>query len=184
MHSINHIEGLIEADAWRMEILYTVKQLQLPDWAIGAGFVRAAVWDAVSGLGRSTPINDIDVLYFDRGDLSETTEKKYEEVLNAKSSNTPWSVKNQARMHIQNMDPPYADTENAISHWLEVASCVGVRMRADTSVQIIAPYGIDDLINMRARPTLRGIQKPDQYRLYLKKKNWLRNWPTLNITEI
>ncbi|MBT4888900.1 MAG: nucleotidyltransferase family protein [Rhodospirillales bacterium] len=184
MQSVNHIESLIEADEWRMEILYTVKQMQLPDWAIGPGFVRSAVWDAISGKKSRTALNDIDVLYFNKSDISEATEKSLEGDLKNRLPDIPWSVKNQARMHIQNKDSPYTDTADAMSHWLEVATCIGVRMRANTSVEIIAPYGIDDLLNMQARPTLRGQQKPDQYRLYLKKKNWLRYWPNLAIQEI
>ena len=39
----NDICQLIMRDAWRMDMLRYARRLDLPDWSIGAGFVRAAV---------------------------------------------------------------------------------------------------------------------------------------------
>jgi len=187
MNSITHIAGLIEADSWRMEVLYAVQQLNLPDWAIGAGFVRSAVWDAITGNKNRTPLNDIDVLHLNTDDTRKSADKELEKQLNDQFpgiAGANWSVKNQARMHIQNHDRPYLNTEDAISNWLEVTSCIGARLRPDLGVDIIAPYGIEDLLNMRVRPTFRGKQKPDQYNLYLSKKNWPLLWPKVDIERL
>ena len=181
MRSIKDIEKLIESDPWRMEILHTVRELGLPDWAIGAGFVRSAVWDAISRKKKRTPLNDVDVLYFNKSDINPFTDKALEIELKTLHPGIPWSVKNQARMHKQNGDKPYFNTENSISQWLEVATCVAARMLPNTSVEILAPHGVEDLFSLRVRPTTRGKQKIDEYRQRLENKKWLETWPNLSI---
>lgn len=57
---------LIEKDPWMMKVLDTVQQLNLPDWWIGAGFVRSKVWDYLHGYTVRTHLPDIDVIYFEK----------------------------------------------------------------------------------------------------------------------
>jgi uncharacterized protein len=59
---------LIQRDAWRMECLEAVESLGLPDWYIAAGFLRNAIWDALHDKSERTPLNDVDVVYYDGGD--------------------------------------------------------------------------------------------------------------------
>ncbi len=42
--------GVIESDQAAMRVLRATADLGLPDWWIGAGFVRNRVWDAISDL--------------------------------------------------------------------------------------------------------------------------------------
>ncbi|WP_410962793.1 nucleotidyltransferase family protein, partial [Salmonella sp. SAL4446] len=44
----------------RLEALTVLRSLRLPDWAIGAGYIRAAVWDELSGYRVPSPVEDID----------------------------------------------------------------------------------------------------------------------------
>jgi len=39
------ISKIIEADDWMMDVLRAAEKLQLPDWWIGAGFLRNKIWD-------------------------------------------------------------------------------------------------------------------------------------------
>ena len=96
--------GLIAADPWRLECLAAVRELGLADCWIGAGFVRSLVWDHLHGHDRRTAIDDVDVLYFDARDLSREAEAAIEQRLGAVMAGVPWSVKNQARMHLRNGD--------------------------------------------------------------------------------
>lgn len=104
------IKDIIRQDKCMMEVLKIVQSQNLPDWWIGAGFVRNKVWDVLHGYKERTPLNDIDVIYFDETDLSESKEKALEKVLHQKL-NIPWSVKNQARMAIVRGDGPYRNAE-------------------------------------------------------------------------
>lgn len=173
---VDVLRRLIAGDEWRMSVLRAVRALDLPDWAIGAGFVRSRVWDWLCGDVRQTFPADIDVLYSDRGDLDPSAETALERRLRGVIE-APWSVTNQARMHLANGDPPYASTEDAFRHWLETPTAVAVRLSADVRIEVIAPWGLEDLFTLTVRPTPSGRAKPDLYRRRLAEKNWSASWP-------
>jgi uncharacterized protein len=174
--------ALIAADPWRMEVLRAARALDLPDWAIGAGFVRSRVWDWLDGDCRSTMPSDIDVLYFDPADLDPEREAALERQL-TRAVPAAWSVTNQARMHEHNGDAPYLSTEDALRHWLETPTCVAVRLGADDRLALLAPWGLDDLFAMTVRPTPSGCAKPALYRGRVAEKRWNRAWPRVRIVE-
>ena len=103
----DEIISLIKEDQWMMEILTSTKALNLPDWWICAGFVRSKIWDVLHDFSERTTIPDIDVIYFDPANIDEIQEKQLEAKLNSLMPNIPWSVKNQARMHLKSNMPPY-----------------------------------------------------------------------------
>src|SRR5919202_1978976 len=85
--------------------------LDLPDAWIGAGFLRNAVWDALSGFPFGTnPPGDVDVAWFDPARADPAEDAALEARLRALCPGLPWSVRNQTRMHRRNGDPPYAGT--------------------------------------------------------------------------
>lgn len=69
--------------------------------------MRVKIWDTLHDFNERTPILDVDVIYFDAENTDELEKKKYEQQLLSMSRNVPWSVKNEARMHIVNNMPPY-----------------------------------------------------------------------------
>src|SRR5689334_5936447 len=150
------LEAILSRAPLRMRALQFVRSLALPDWAIGAGFIRAAVWDELSALTTASPVDDIDVLYFDPEDLGSARDDEIEQRLRDIEPALPWSVRNQARMHIRNGDSPYASTADALRFWLETPTCVAVRLDAEDRPEIMAPYGLADLFSMTIRPTPRG----------------------------
>jgi uncharacterized protein len=174
------LEEIIRADDWSMSVLQVVAKLDLPDWAIGAGFVRSLIWDSLCSQNR-TPLNDVDVLYFNASDISEDQEKRIEQELTKVRPDVPWSVKNQARMHIHNRTRRYQDIEDALSYWLETPTAVAVRLEPDLSMTILAPFGLQDLFDMLIRPTPRGEEVMDQFEERIAQKPWLQNWPRLKV---
>ena len=62
---MNRIITLIEKDELRVKALDCVRQLNLPHCYLAAGFVRNLVWDHLHQKLVSTPLNDVDVIYFD-----------------------------------------------------------------------------------------------------------------------
>jgi uncharacterized protein len=73
------IVALIETDPWMMSVIRAAGQLNLPDWMIGAGFVRNKVWDYLHGIRRPmVDTADIDLIYFDPADIREETEKAHD----------------------------------------------------------------------------------------------------------
>ena len=172
---------LIHGDAWRVDILKAARTLALPDWAIGAGFVRSAVWDHLHGFTERSDLDDIDLIYFDPQDLSEDREKALDKKLQKAAPGIPWSVKNQARMHLRNEDPPYRSTEDALRHWLETPTAVAVRLEPDDRLTLLAPHGLDDLWAMRCRPTASGLRRQNEYSARMRAKDWPGRWPRVQV---
>lgn len=175
------IEKAIAGGDWHMDTLRAVRDLGLPDWAIGAGFVRNRVWDRLHDYPHATPLNDIDVLYFDPTDATPEAEAAVEARLAEVRPGRPWSVHNQARMHARNGDQPYNNTEDALAFWLETPTAVAVRLEADDRLTVLAPHGLADLIAMVARPTARGREKYGDYLARMRAKNWPATWPQVTV---
>ncbi|MGE0117392.1 MAG: nucleotidyltransferase family protein [Dongiaceae bacterium] len=165
-------------------MLEAVRQQHLPDWAVGAGFIRSAVWDALHGYRDRTLLPDVDVLYFDRDDMSCRREAAIEEALTKAMADVPWSVRNQARMHLRNGDPPYTDTADALRFWLETPTAVAIRIDDAGSPSLLAPFGTGDLTGIVCCPTPRGREKLMQYRQRIRGKNWPARWPRVRILDL
>ncbi|RYL92560.1 nucleotidyltransferase family protein [Sporolactobacillus sp. THM7-4] len=170
-----------------MQILKSAKTLNLPDWWICAGFVRSKIWDTLHSFKERTPIPDIDVIYFDPTNIDELEEKKLEEILNVIMPDTPWSVKNEARMHIKSNMPPYSSSVDAISKFPETATALGVKLDEKDNVILTAPYGISDVVNLKVKPTPFFTQTKERVEIYeerILKKNWKSIWNNLKVYHI
>ncbi len=177
------LRKILHSDLWSMQALTAVRSLKLPDWAIGAGVVRSLVWDHLSCLGKTEP-DDVDVLFFDQNNLSKEYEMEIEQSLRDISPDVPWSVKNQARMHLRNKDLPYQDTKDAMCYWLETATAIAIRFEDNDDLTILAPFGLKDLFNMIIRPTPAARSKMDQFENRTRQKDWLNIWPELIIDKM
>jgi hypothetical protein len=181
LRTVSDIERLLEAHADLHALLSYVDGLGLPDAWIGAGFIRNSVWDVLHGREIDVSrLNDVDVLFFDCDDPRKEQEADIERRLRALAPDVPWSVKNQARMHLRNGDAPYHDTRDAIAHWAETATAIAARSIKGT-VEVMAPYGIQDLLKLIVRPTPAFKNKMDVYRERVAGKDWPIRWPGLTM---
>jgi uncharacterized protein len=178
---------LISEDKWMIDILKAVKSLNLLDWWICAGFVRSKVWDVLHGFAERTPLPDVDVIYFDDTNIEELEEKKLERKLKTIDPTVPWSVKNQARMHIINNFPPYSSSIDAISKFPETVTALGVTLTETDELILAAPYGIEDVVNLTVKPTPYFQETKERARIYeerVRKKNWKGIWYKINVVHI
>jgi uncharacterized protein len=168
MRNLRDIAEFIERQPDMMRVLKAVEVLGLPDCWVGAGFVRNAVWDAVIG---ATPrrLNDVDVVFFDAQDRRRERESAVEAALLHSCPGPQWSVKNQARMNSRNGDAPYRDTLDAIAHWPETATAIAARVNRNR-VELLAPYGVHDLLNLILRPTPPFLWKLEIFRQRVREK--------------
>ncbi|WP_342563959.1 nucleotidyltransferase family protein [Paenibacillus sp. FSL R7-0345] len=186
---INNEQDLLQAvkeDPWMMDILAAVSTLGLPDCWVCAGFVRSKVWDLQHGFSSKTPLADVDVIYFDPDDLREETEKIREARLREIDSSVPWSVKNQARMHVINGLAPYTSSTDGMAHFPETATALGLALTPQDGLRLSAPHGIRDAIGLVVRPSPFFTATPQLQSVYeqrVAKKNWRAVWPLLQVVK-
>ena len=165
-----------------MHVLRLVRELQLPDCWVAAGFVRSCVWDYMHRRSPSPLPCDVDVILYDTLRASPERDADLELTLRARDNTLDWSVKNQARMHERNLDRPYFSASDAMRYWPDTATAVGVRLNERDSVEVAAPYGLEDLFALVVRPTERFVtEKNAIYADRIHTKNWLALWPALKI---
>lgn len=179
MNSIEDIEQFIRSDPRIVSLLKTVSGIGLPDCWVAAGAIRNPIWSYLHGVpfdpaGES----DVDVIYFDSENVSKNAEKIHETNLTALNDAVKWEVRNQARMHVKNSDQPYLDSSNALEHWPETATAIGARY-VNGDIEIIAPYGVDDLLDLIVRQCPKFIGKRHIFEARIARKNWLEKWPEL-----
>ena len=144
---------MIKEDRWMMNVLNEAEKLNLPDWMIGAGFLRNKVWDKLHNFKKEiADTNDIDLVYFDIKN-TEREDKKLSKKMDGRLG-LKWEIVNQSYTHKwHNREIPYENTTEALSEWVETPTCVAVTLK-EGEPKIIAPYGIDDLVNLIIRPCL------------------------------
>ncbi|MBM3593165.1 MAG: nucleotidyltransferase family protein [Alphaproteobacteria bacterium] len=148
---------------------------------IGAGFVRNAVWDHLSGQDtEATPLADLDVVFHDPVNATAEQDAAYEAALCVAASDLLWSVRNQARMHERNGHRPYRDVADALAHWPETATAIAARL-APKGVELLAPFGVEVMLAMIIRPTPAFRTKPEILLARLEAKGWLARWPRLRV---
>ena len=179
------LAGLVAGEARLCEPLRAVAALGLPDAWIGAGLLRNAAWDALSGFppGRNPP-GDIDVVWF-AADAGPEADAAAEDALRRMRPGLPWSVRNQARMATRNGDAPYADTRDAAAHWPETATAVLARW-TEQGVEVAAPWGLADLMAMLVRPTPDFARRPAKRAVFAARcraQRWRERWPALRVAE-
>jgi uncharacterized protein len=174
--AFERIINILRATPKLIEKLALVGDLRLPDAWIGAGVIRNAVWDAVSGAATPQPSADIDVVFFDPRDATRERDRTLEVALLTKSPGLRWSVKNQARMHERAGDPPYANTADAVARWPETCTAIAARL-AKGRVDILAPHGLSDLLGLIVRPTPAFEQKAAVFESRVQEKAWAERWP-------
>jgi hypothetical protein len=179
---------ILYANSWFMKILSTVRECTLPDWFIGAGIVRNIVWDYLHKYTSPTPIDDVDVIFYDPIDLSRKRDREVQSVLKNKLPGIPWEATNQAAVHTWFAEvfgykvEPLLSSEDAIGTWPETCTSIGIKLLNDNELFIVAPFGLDDLFNMILRRNPRRVSL-QQYRDRIIKKRIHEKWPMVSIID-
>ncbi|MCU7553048.1 nucleotidyltransferase family protein [Alteromonas sp. ASW11-19] len=180
--AVTRTASLLKQDPWRWQCLQAAREQALGDWYIGAGFLRNAIWDACHCYSHSTPLNDVDLVYFNPGDSADHAGRVAEQQLAEQIPEANWQVRNQARMHSRHGHAPYQSAADAISRWIEVPTCVGVRLNNDDTLTFTAPFGLAQnwLCEVRINP---DYPRPEVYRKRVQSKRWQAIWPALRVLD-
>lgn len=177
------LRSIILQHPLRRHALQRVESLDLPDCWIGAGFVRDTIWDHLHGRSVAMPTGDVDIIWFDRARSHARHDRAIEAVLQGREPGMAWSVKNQARMHLRNDDPPYDHVADAMRFWPETATAVAVRLSGD-ALEINAPLGLDDLFGLLLRPTpCFASARRAIFDQRIADKKWLTRYPRVRIAD-
>jgi len=179
---VPHLIAAALAAEWQQDVLCAVRALELPDCWVAAGFVRNAVWDYLHGYARPTSLVDVDVLFYLDASDDAYDEPALEARLVAHLPEHAWQVRNQARMHRLNGFPPFGSSADAMGHWVETSTAVGVALDSLDRLRINAPLGVGDLLGLRLQPGpyFRRERLP-VYRQRVRAKRWAETWPKLRV---
>lgn len=178
------LSGLVAGHPVIANILRRWDEIALPDACLTGSIIAQARWNEVFGFDPHHGIADADIVYFDPGDLSDEAEKRAELRIEALFGDLPVrvDVKNQARVHLWyaakfgHAIDAYRSLADAIGTYPTTAAAIGLRQRA--KLEIIAPFGLADLLHPRVRANATQITEA-----YFAKKvaRWQRYWPDLEI---
>jgi hypothetical protein len=179
---------LVRASPWLMRVLGAVRDASLPDAWVGAGVLRDLVWGERYGLGfRPDRVRDVDVAFFNPGDLSRAEDDRATKHLAARLPEVPWEAKNQAAVHTWYQHKfggdrvePLTSIRDAVGTWPETATAVAVRLTGNHAIEIYAPLGLEDLLGGIWRRNPRRISI-DQSRARLARHDPQTRWPRVTI---
>ena len=151
---------LVWADPVIRAALVAARDLALPDWLIVSGVLYNAVWNALTGRQPGYGTKDIDLFYFDDGDLSYEAEDAV--ILHAAPAFAhlplPVEIRNQARVHLWapakfgRPCPQYLSSAHSVAHFASKTHAVGVRLDEDDGLELVAPFGVADILSFRLTP--------------------------------
>jgi hypothetical protein len=178
---VTRLEAIVRSDPDLMSVLELLRGAALPQWRLVAGCLYGTVWNVLTERPRRTGIQDYDIIYFDAGDLSWEAE---DAVIRRLTSDLPLQIRNQARVHLwyeQHFGAPYSPlstADEAIARYPSTAGAVGVRLESDGRLDVVAPFGLDDMFAMvvRANPGC-----PHQPTFAAKAARARQIWPEITI---
>ncbi|CAN5205297.1 nucleotidyltransferase family protein [soil metagenome] len=156
----SRLVAIVRADTDLMHVLTIVRSLAPPDWRVFSGAVYQSVWNAMTGRPVGYGRKDYDLGYFDPDTSWDAEDAVIQRV--AAAFGSPFSdqveVRNQARVHLWFRDrfgeayAPLPDTDTALTRFVAPAFSVGVRLEADDTISVAAPFGLGDVFAMTLRP--------------------------------
>ena len=183
------LEAILRATPGLMKVLQIARDLHLPDWLVMSGAIYQPVLNHLTGRPPDHGLNDYDLAYFDASDISYEAEDvvirrvaaAFDEPLRSLVE-----VRNQARVHVWfegkygEAYTPLSCSAQALERFVSPMFAIGVRLEADDSLRIDAPFGLSDLFDMRLRPNRQRPVIASYERIAAKAK---ARWPEMKIED-
>ncbi len=154
------LEAIIRQQPVLMTVLEGLRDMELRDHLLVAGAIYNEVWNHLTKRPPLTGVNDIDVFYFDDSDIGWDAEDVVIKACDARFGDLglPVQVRNQARVHLWfeakfgSPFSPLSSSAEMLGRYASKTHAVGARLDADGGMEIIAPFGLDDLFSFRMVP--------------------------------
>ncbi|UVK39459.1 nucleotidyltransferase family protein [Mesorhizobium sp. AR10] len=168
------------------EALGRARSLALPDWLVVSGALYNSVWNYLTGKPSGYGIRDVDLFYFDDSDLSYEAEDSVIARAAPVFANLPLPVelRNQARVHLWypakfgRPCPRYTSSSHSLRFFASRTHAVGVRFDMDGQLDLVAPYGLDDIFSFRITPN-RVLDNQQTHET--KGARARENWPEITV---
>ncbi|TGQ38649.1 nucleotidyltransferase family protein [Mesorhizobium sp. M00.F.Ca.ET.216.01.1.1] len=178
--------GIVSADPLLRETLERVRALALPDWLVVSGALYNSVWNHLTGRPAGYGIRDVDLFYFDGSDLSYEAEDRV--IANAAPTFAdlplPIEIRNQARVHLWypakfgRSCPRYSSSSDSVRFFASKTHAVGVRFDNAGQLDLVAPFGLDDILSFRITPN-RVLDSRQTHET--KGARARENWPEITV---
>ena len=180
--------GILRRNDTLMQVLRTVRALDLPDWRLFSGAVYQSVWNALTDRPAGYGTKDYDIGYFDPDTSWEAEDRWIKTVAAAfdEPLRSQVEVRNQARVHLwapQKFGETFAPltcTDEAPARFVAPAFAVGVRLEADDTLSIHSSYGLADVFDMVVRPTPQRGRAKGWDAIVAKLQS---RWPELTVVD-
>jgi hypothetical protein len=189
MSSETEFLRLIELNPAVPEIMRRTARLGLPDLWLVSGCLFQTVWNVLAGEAPTRGIKDYDLFYFDTADCSSESEDKANRRAAELFSDLRCEVdvRNQARVHTWYAQefgvdgyPRLASSTDGIDNFLAICCMVAIRETSTGSIDLYAPFGVDDVLDRVMRPNPWYPNVPEH--CYNKKaERWRTLWPDLRV---
>jgi hypothetical protein len=173
---------------WFVRVLRCVREEEIPDAWVGAGALRDLVWGDLYGSGfRPDDVHDVDVAFFDPGDLSRGHDDLVTARLVARCPDVPWQARNQAAVHTWyaakfggEAPAPLTSIADAVGTWPETATAVVVRLAPAEVLEVCAPFGVADLMGGVWRRNPRRVSTAESL-ARLERHGPAQRWPGVTV---
>jgi len=167
-----------------MRAFRTARTLDLPDWWIVSGAIYNQVWNHLTSRPDMYGVNDIDLFYFDPATSYAAEDAVIQRAIRQFAPKPPLEIRNEARVHLwyeQHFGQPFAPLKNcrqAVDNFASRTHSVALRLNADDTFKLYAPFGLNDIFSFRITP---NPTRPNCATYEAKSKRQKKFWPDLDI---
>ncbi|KAF1018212.1 MAG: hypothetical protein GAK29_04328 [Acinetobacter bereziniae] len=181
------LEQMIYSSAQLMLRLEHLRQLHIHAY-LSAGVIRNLVWANLHDQAYCLDETEIDVVFYDLKDQLGCEEQRLSQELKQKFPRNDWDVVNQAYVHVWykkedgNAIDQYSSLFDALSGWVETSTAIAVRLQQSGQLEWIAPFGLNDLFELKLRWNARLVS----YATFVQRiesKRFLQRWDKLVIVD-
>lgn len=171
------------------EIARRAEMLGLPDTWLVSGCLFQTVWNVLAGHDPSRAIKDYDLFYFDATDCTPETEvaANHRAAELFADLGCEIDVRNQARVHLWYEQefgvkgyPRLTRSTDGIDNFLAVCCMVAIRRTGAGSIDLYAPFGVEDVLDRVMRPNPWYPNAPRDCYDH-KAERWRALWPDLKV---
>jgi hypothetical protein len=162
-----------------MDCLQALAELELADGMIAAGFIRNLIWDHQHGYLAASPLNDVDIVWYEPTQLEPAQDIEIEHQLSRLIPTVDWQVRNQARMHFAYQTPPYLSASEAVGRFPETATCLAIAQNKSGHIVWEQSAGLQDAWSLTLKYNPLSYASETIFRNRIAEKHWLQHWPKL-----